>query len=119
MLATDADGRPTMKRRWPPSVPREIFSGRQMFTRVTAPALAIFAVWSDPGQADLNDPEQRANAEAWSAVQKARVSRRVDHFKQIAPSALVVVIERTDHYVFVLHEGEVLRQIRAFVAGLD
>lgn len=119
MLATDADGRPTMKRRWPPRVPKEMFSGRQKFSSVTAPALAIFGVWNDPGQADLNDPEQRANADAYSAVQKARVGRRVDYFKQVAPSARVVVIERTDHYLFVMHEGEVLRQIRAFVAGLN
>jgi hypothetical protein len=52
-------------------------------------------------------------------VQKARVGRRVDYFKQIAPSARVVVIERTDHYLFVMHEAEVLREIRAFVAGLE
>jgi non-heme chloroperoxidase len=119
MLATDADGRPTMKRRWPPRVPQQMLSGRQKFSSVTAPALAIFGVWNDPGQADLNDPEQRANADAYSAVQKARVSRRVDYFKQIAPSARVVVIERTDHYLFVMHEAEVLRQIQAFVAGLN
>ncbi|HEY0726414.1 MAG TPA: alpha/beta hydrolase [Pyrinomonadaceae bacterium] len=119
LLATDADGKPTMKRRWPPRVPKEILSGRQMFTSLTAPALAIFGVWNDPGQADLNDPEQRADADTYSAVQKARVSRRVEYFKQIAPSARVVVIERTDHYLFVMHEGEVLQQIQAFVAGLD
>jgi non-heme chloroperoxidase len=118
MLTTDADGRPTMKRRWPPRVPKEILSGRQMFTSVTAPALAIFGVWNDPGQADLNDPEQRANAEAYSTVQKARVSRRVEYFRRIAPSARVVLIERTDHYLFVMHEADVLRQIQAFVAGL-
>ena len=118
MLTTDADGRPTMKRRWPPRVPKEILSGRQMFTSVTAPALAIFGVWNDPGQADLNDPEQRANAEAYSTVQKARISRRVEYFRRIAPSARVVLIERTDHYLFVMHEADVLRQIQAFVAGL-
>jgi hypothetical protein len=64
-----------------------------MFTNVAAPALAIFGIWNDPGQADLNDPEQHANADAYSGVQKARVGRRVSYFKQIVPSARVVVIE--------------------------
>lgn len=118
MLATDADGKPTMKRRWPPRIPQEILSSRQMFTRVTAPALAIFGIWNDPGKADLSDPQQRENADAYAAVQKARVDRRVTYFKQIAPSARVVVIERTDHYLFVMHEADVLRQIQAFVAEL-
>lgn len=119
MLATDAEGRPTMKRRWPPRVPQAILAGRQMFTNVSAPALAIFGIWNDPGNADLTDPQQRANAEAYSAVQKARVSRRVNSFRQIAPAARVVVIERTDHYVFVLHETDVLREMRAYVSGLQ
>jgi non-heme chloroperoxidase len=119
MLATDAEGKPTMKRRWPPRVPQAIFEGRQMFTNVSAPALAIFGIWNDPDKADLTDPQQRANAEAWSAVQKVRVSRRVNYFKQIAPAARVVVIEWTDHYVFVLHETDVLREMRTFMSGLQ
>jgi hypothetical protein len=43
----------------------------------------------------------------------------VDYFRQIAPAARLVVIERTDHYVFVLHEKEVLREIRSFLRGLE
>ncbi|HTJ15205.1 MAG TPA: hypothetical protein VL494_00360 [Steroidobacteraceae bacterium] len=118
MLATDADGRPTMKRRWPGSVPQAMLAGRQKFAHVDAPALAIFAIWNDPGNADLADPVQRANAEAYSSVNQQRVARRVDYFRQIAPAARVVVIERTDHYLFVLNEAQVLREIHSFVQQL-
>jgi pimeloyl-ACP methyl ester carboxylesterase len=118
MLATDASGRPTMKRKWPPRVPQAIFAGRQKFAHVTAPALAIFGIWNDPGDANLNDPVQRANAEAYSAVQRSRVARRVDYFRRIAPTAGVVIIERTDHYLFVMHEADVLREVRAFIQHL-
>ncbi|MGH8236822.1 MAG: alpha/beta fold hydrolase [Steroidobacteraceae bacterium] len=119
MLTTDEEGKPAMKRRWPPRVPQAILAGRQMSTSVSAPALAIFGVWNDAWTSDRSDPQQRANAETYSAVQKKRVGRRVDYFKQIAPAAHVVVIERTDHYLFVLHEAEVLREIRAFVGRLQ
>jgi non-heme chloroperoxidase len=118
MLTIDEQGKPTMKRRWPRRVPQAIFAGRQKYASVSAPALAIFGVWNDAWTSDLSDPQQRANAEAYSAVQKKRVSRRVDSFKQIAPAARVVVIERTDHYLFVMNEAQVLQEIRAFVRQL-
>ncbi|HKQ15789.1 MAG TPA: alpha/beta hydrolase [Steroidobacteraceae bacterium] len=118
MLATDADGKPTMKRRRPASVHQAMLAGRKKFAHVDAPALAIFGIWNDPGNADLNDPEQRANAEAYSTVNKRRVARRVDYFRQIAPAARVVVIERTDHYLFVLNQAQVLGEIRSFVQQL-
>jgi non-heme chloroperoxidase len=118
MLTIGEQGKPTMKRRWPRRVPQAIFAGRQKYASVSAPALAIFGVWNDAWTSDLSDPQQRANAEAYSAVQKKRVSRRVDSFKQIAPAARVVVIERTDHYLFVMNEAQVLQEIRAFVRQL-
>jgi pimeloyl-ACP methyl ester carboxylesterase len=118
MLTTDEQGKPTMKRRWPRRVPQAIVAGRQKYASVSARALAIFGVWNDAWTSDLSDPQQRANAEAYSAVQKKRVSRRVDSFKQIAPAARVVVIERTDHYLFVMNEAQVLQEIRAFVRQL-
>lgn len=107
-----------MKRRWPAYVPQAMLAGRQKFAHVDAPALSIFAVWNDPWNADLNDPGQRADAEAFSSVNQQRVARRVDYFRQIAPAARVVVIDRTDHYLFVLNEAQVLREIHSFVQQL-
>lgn len=119
MLASDEQGKPTMERRWPSRVPQAILAGRQKYTNVSAPALAIFGIWNDAWTSDLNDPDQRTNAEIYSAVNKRRVGRRVDYFRQIAPTARVVVIERTDHYVFVMHETDALREIRTFVRELQ
>ena len=118
MLAIDEDGKPTMKRRRPAQVHQAMLAGRQKFAHVEAPALAIFGIWNDPGSADLNDPGQRANAETYSSVNQQRVARRVDYFRKIAPAARVVVIERTDHYLFVLNEAQVLREIHSFVQQL-
>jgi pimeloyl-ACP methyl ester carboxylesterase len=117
MLATDADGRPTMNRRRPAYVHQAMLAGRQKIAHVDAPALAIFAVF-DPWNADLNDPGQRADADAYSSVNQQRVARRVDYFRQIAPAARVVIIERTDHYLFVLNEAQVLNEIHSFVQQL-
>jgi hypothetical protein len=118
MLATDADGRPTMNRRRPAYVHQAMLAGRQKIAHVDAPALAIFAVF-DPWNADLNDPGQRADADAYSSVNQQRVARRVDYFRQIAPAARVVIIERTDHYLFVLNEAQVLNEIHSFVQQLS
>ena len=118
MLAIDEDGKPTMKRRRPAQVHQAMLAGRQKFAHVEAPALAIFGIYNDPGDADLADAARRANADAYSSVNQQRVARRVDYFRQIAPAARVVVIERTDHYLFVLNEAQVLREMHSFVEQL-
>ena len=118
MLATDEDGKPTMKRRRPAQVHQAMLAGRQKFAHVEAPALAIFGIYNDPGDADLADAARRANADAYSSVNQQRVARRVDYFRQIAPAARVVIIERTDHYLFVLNEAQVLREMHSFVEQL-
>lgn len=119
MLATDDAGRPTMKRRRPRFVGQKIDAGKQKYTDVRVPALGIYAVVDDPGSATMQDPEQRANAEAYQWFQRQRAQRSIALFQRDLPHAQLIRVERADHYVFLSNESEVLRRINAFVANLS
>jgi non-heme chloroperoxidase len=116
MLASDETGRPTMKRRRPRFVGPTIDAGKQKYTSVPVPALGIFAVIDDPGTANMQDPEQRANAQAYQWFQQQRAARSIALFQRDLPHARLVRVERADHYVFLSNESEVLRQMNAFIA---
>jgi hypothetical protein len=119
MLATDDAGRPTMKRRRPRFVGPKIDAGKQKYTSVRIPALGIYAVVDDPGAANMEDPEQRANAEAYQWFQRQRAARSIALFQQDLPHGRLVRVERADHYVFLSNEREVLREMSAFIATLS
>ncbi len=119
MLATDETGRPTLKRRRPRFVGPKIDAGKQKYTSVRVPALGIFAVIDDPGAANMQDPEQSANAQAYQWFQQQRAARSIALFQRDLPHARVVRVERADHYVFLSNESEVLRQMNAFIATVS
>src|SRR5690606_11130530 len=118
MLATDEQGRPTMKFKRPPFVGQKIEAGKRQYTNLHVPALGIFAVIDDPGAADMNDAEQRANAEAYMWFQRERATRQTALFKRDLPEARVVKIEHADHYVYLSNQSEVLDEINSFISGL-
>lgn len=118
MLATDSDGRPTMKFRRPPFVGQKIDMGKQKYTNVRVPALGIFAVMDDPGPANMDDREARANAESYIWFQNERAARQVVQFERDLPQGRVVRIARADHYVFLSNESEVLKELNAFITSL-
>ncbi len=118
MLATDETGRPTMKRRRPRFVGEKIDAGKQKYTNVRVPALGIYAVVDDPGAANMQDPEQRAYAEAYQWFQRQRAARSIALFQQDLPHARLVRIERADHYVFLSNESEVISNTNEFIASL-
>jgi non-heme chloroperoxidase len=118
MLATDPDGRPTMKFQRPRFVGQKIDMGKQKYTNLSVPALGIFAVMDDPGSANMEDPEARANAESYIWFQNERAARQVVQFERDLPQGRVVRIERADHYVFLSNESEVLEELNAFITSL-
>ena len=118
MLATDEQGRPTTKFRRPGFVGQKIDDGKRKYTNLTVPALAIFAVIDDPGAARMDDPKERANAEAYQWFQRERTKRQVALFRRDIPGARVVTIERADHYVYLSNESEVLKELTAFIDQL-
>ncbi len=81
-----------------PPVSRMILEGGKKYSRIQAPVLAIFAFGDQP------DPKL-GQAQA-------------DAFEKGVPGARVVRFPKAGHYVFLIEEAAVLREIRAFVATL-
>lgn len=119
MHAIDEQGRPTMKFRRPPFVGQKIEAGKKKYTNIHVPALGIFAVIDDPGTPDMNDPEQRANAEAYMWFQRERSRRQIALFQRDLPQARVVQIDKADHYVYLSNESEVVDEINKFLSELN
>lgn len=88
--------------------------GTRIYTGVTCPVLAIFAVphhfpesmEKDPALADM------------IAEDFARVSAQADAFQKGNPNARIVRLANADHQVFRSNETDVLREINAFIATL-
>jgi non-heme chloroperoxidase len=81
-----------------PAAQRAILEGRQKYTRIQGPVLAIYAFGerSDPAPA-----EAQANA-----------------FEKGVPGSRVIRFPRSGHYIFLADEAIVLRQISTFIATL-
>jgi non-heme chloroperoxidase len=118
MLATDPEGRPTMKHLRPRFVGPMIDKSKQKYPSVRVPALGIFAAINDPGLINADDPEARANAEAYTWFQSERAARQIALFQRDLPQARAVRIDRADHYVFLSNESEVLSELNAFMRKL-
>jgi non-heme chloroperoxidase len=93
----------------------QINAGLQNYTKIPVPILAIFAVPHDPGPAAGGDPAVRAKLEA---SDEAFSGAWVRAFEKGLPSAHVVRIAHTNHYVFQSNEADVLREMNAFLASL-
>ena len=95
----------------PPAV-RAIMDGMQRYTRLPVPVLAVYAIPQDPSPAA--DAARRAANEA--ANRKAEA--QVEAFAAGVPTARVVRLPHANHYVFTSNEGNVTRELDAFIAGL-
>ena len=63
----------------------------------------------------INTPAERAAAVAWETE---GINGAAAAFQAGVPSARVVQIPQTNHYVFLSNETDVLREMRAFLKGL-
>jgi non-heme chloroperoxidase len=98
-----------------PRAIQAIVAGEQEYTDIRCPILAIFAVPHDLGSVFQDAPVARAAAQAADTAQTAI---QVRAFEDGLPSARVVRLRNASHYVFRSNEADVLREIKAFVAGL-
>ncbi|CAN5605158.1 hypothetical protein BH10ACI4_BH10ACI4_38170 [soil metagenome] len=92
-----------------------IMEGREKFTSIRAPALLIFA--TDPSPIPGDDPKSRAE-EARQELLMRDKELQIEAFKRQVPSARIVLIPHATHYVFQSNEGQVLREMEAFIATL-
>lgn len=102
------------KSRTPSSVPLAIISGEQKFTDIRVSVLAIYAApHAQPPYLKDNSAAlaiAEASDAAWVAYAKT--------FETAVPSAHVVRFAHAHHYVFLSNEADVLREVRAFLAGV-
>ena len=92
-----------------------IEAGEQKYTDIKVPLFAIFANPKSPGPFAFNSPAERAAAEA---SQAAAIDAMAKALQAGVPSARVIQIPHANHYVFLSNESDVLREMRAFIAGL-
>jgi pimeloyl-ACP methyl ester carboxylesterase len=93
-----------------------IMQGAQKYTGLHVPVLAIVAIPHDLGYTYYNDEAGRMAAEALDAAKDEPIVRA---FEIDVPSARVVRLARASHYVFLSNEDDVLREMHAFVNGLE
>jgi pimeloyl-ACP methyl ester carboxylesterase len=92
-----------------------ISEGEQKYSDIRLPVLAFFANPRDPAPYAYNTPAERATFEA---LQTAAIEAQAKAFETDVPSARVVRVPHANHYVFLSNESDVLREMRAFLAGL-
>jgi non-heme chloroperoxidase len=97
------------------SIDEAIFAGEQKYTDLRLPVLAFFANPRDPVPFAYNTPTERA---AFEALQTAEIEAQAKAFERGVPSARVVRVANANHYIFLSNETDVLREMRAFLAGL-
>ena len=97
----------------PPAI-RAIHLGRQKYTQIPVPILAIYAL--PPNFENMpGDPGERAALEARTAVMAEAQAKA---FETGVPSARVVRLPRARHEVFSSNEEEVIREMNAFIESL-
>jgi non-heme chloroperoxidase len=104
--------------RTPASVGEAILAGRQRFSELKVPALAIFAIPHDLGPWAKDDPGQAQAIEAFRQSDEAQTERQAKAFEVGVAGAKVVRLRNANHYLFISHEEAVLREIRAFIKSL-
>jgi len=86
-----------------PPITQAIMKGRQKYTDIRVPVLAIYALPDTTGQPSKDDEERAAQAKA---------------IETGVPSARVVRLPHANHYVFLSNEADVLREMLDFSASL-
>lgn len=91
------------------TIPRAIYEGRRSFTEIPVPVLAIFSNRYTDASPPTSEFERYDDAVGeWMVAEFARG----------VPTARVLRWPGTDHFFFLTHEADVVREIRAFVSGL-
>jgi non-heme chloroperoxidase len=97
-----------------------LMMGTKKYTEIPVPALVIFAnphsqgTWVDSN----NDPSVLTQAKAYSAALVALTERQEKAVENGVPTAHVITLPGANHYVFLSNEADVLREMRAFLAGV-
>jgi non-heme chloroperoxidase len=94
---------------------RAIHEGRQRYTHIPVPILAIYALPPDFENLPIGDPMERAAFEARTAATAGAQARA---FEAGVPSARVVRLPHARHELFSSNEEDVIREMHAFIGSL-
>jgi len=100
-----------------PSVQRDVLAGRQRFTSIPVPILAIFAAPHEYPRSTGSDPASHAAADALDEARTGPI-RTANAFEKGLPTAHVVRLPHASHNVYNSNEADVLREMSAFIGGL-
>jgi pimeloyl-ACP methyl ester carboxylesterase len=107
----------------PRSVHEAIGAGarKRDYSGIRVPVLAVSEAPADLPDPDAYKPQneqERAAVAAFDRATKVYVDRAIANFKRGVPDARLVDLAGAGHYLFLKQEAGVLRELRAFVAGL-
>jgi len=114
------DGRPAKPRDFPGSqVFMTIMTGDKRYSDMRVPALVVFAIPHIPDEwtATSKDPAVRGTARSYYSALDILAEKQAKSLEAGWPTARVIRLKGR-HYVFASNESDVLREVRAFVAGL-
>jgi len=112
--ALPTPGGPPLAYEQPFNLDRALVAGRQWYTHVDAPVLAIYA---SPHIPPLNQPTDSVSVALWQRSE-AEMAAQIKAFERQVPKARVVRIPNADHFIYRSNDVDVLREIRAFVETL-
>ena len=98
-----------------PNAGSAIQDGEEKYTSISVPILAIYAT---PHKVEPMPGVDSAGLAAWWATRDSNTAGYATAFERGVPSARVVRIPNSTHYVFETNEADVLREVNAFLAGL-
>ncbi len=117
-----ATGRPNLD----PRIADAIMAGLAPphYERIDLPSLAIYGIEQDSPEDymrpwfDADDPLIQESVTQLFAMRSRFQWEQIDHFREQVPQAEVVVLQDSDHWVFVANEDEVLAAMEGFIGGL-
>lgn len=112
--STTPEGRVDAPRPFPGG--RSLLAGAKKYVDIRSPALFLVSSQSPGRWAETSaDPVIKAQMAAMSALQ----DRQAKSIEDGLPGARVVKLPGANHYVYLSNEADVLRELRAFVRGLN
>ncbi len=115
---TAPDGRVGNRRNFPGSP--TLMKGTRKYMDIPVPALFIFANPHSlgPWLEDNKDASVREAVRAYSDKFEAYTQKQAEAIREAVHTAHVIAIRNANHFVFVSNEGDVLREMQAFLATL-
>ena len=108
----------------PGTIRAAILAGAQKpdYARISLPVLAFIAypppVEDQLRRRNIQDSQARKAVQDVYAADLEWIRKRIQGLKRGVPGARVVELPKSNHYVFLSNEAEVLRELRAFLADL-